>query len=127
MTAKFVAALTLAVIVGWSGPVLAAGSKEAGQTKSAVCMACHGMDGNSANPEWPSLAGQHTSYIVKQLKHFKAGDRQNPLMTPMAAMLSENGKVISAIRYLGYETFDTVPEGLFAPPPGVEIRNPDGK
>lgn len=89
MTAKFVAALTLAVIVGWSGPVLAAGSKEAGQTKSAVCMACHGMDGNSANPEWPSLAGQHTSYIVKQLKHFKAGDRQNPLMTPMAAMLSE--------------------------------------
>jgi len=89
MTAKFVAAFTLAVIVGWSGPVLAAGSKEAGQTKSAVCMACHGMDGNSANPEWPNIAGQHASYIVKQLKHFKAGERQNPLMTPMAAMLSE--------------------------------------
>lgn len=89
MTAKFVAACTLAVLVGWSGPVLAAGSKEAGQAKSATCMACHGMDGNSANPEWPSLAGQHPSYIVKQLRHFKAGERQNPLMTPMAAILSD--------------------------------------
>jgi cytochrome c553 len=52
-------------------------------------MACHGMDGNSANPEWPSLAGQHSSYIVKQLKHFKAGERQNTLMSPMAMILSD--------------------------------------
>ncbi|MCK7513563.1 MAG: c-type cytochrome [Desulfobacterales bacterium] len=36
---------------------------EAGQAKSVTCMACHGVDGNSANPEWPSLAGQHASYI----------------------------------------------------------------
>ena len=89
MTAKFVAALGLVAIAGWSGSALAAGTKEAGQTKSAVCVACHGVDGNSANPEWPSLAGQHASYIVKQLKHFKAGERQNPLMAPMAATLSE--------------------------------------
>jgi cytochrome c553 len=89
MTAKFVAALALVAIVGWSGSALAAGSAEAGQAKSAACMACHGMDGNSANPEWPSIAGQHETYIVKQLKHFKAGERQNVLMTPMAAMLSE--------------------------------------
>ena len=89
MTAKFVAALGLVAIAGWSGSALAAGTKEAGQTKSAVCVACHGVDGNSANPEWPSLAGQHASYSVKQLKHFKAGERQNPLMAPMAATLSE--------------------------------------
>jgi cytochrome c553 len=52
-------------------------------------MGCHGVDGNSANPEWPSLAGQHPSYIVKQIKHFKSGERQNPLMTPMAMILSD--------------------------------------
>ena len=79
MTAKF-AALTLVAVFGWTGSVHAAGTVEAGQAKSAACMACHGMDGNSANPEWPSLAGQHSSYIVKQLKHFKAGERQNALM-----------------------------------------------
>ena len=88
MTAKF-AALTLVAVLGWTSSVHAAGTVEAGQAKSATCMACHGMDGNSANPEWPSLAGQHPSYIVKQLKHFKAGERQNPLMTPMAMILSD--------------------------------------
>jgi cytochrome c553 len=89
MTAKFVAALGLVLVIGWSGPAAAAGNKEAGQAKSAVCMACHGMDGNSANPEWPNLAAQHPSYIVKQIRHFKAGERQNPLMAPIAMTLSD--------------------------------------
>jgi cytochrome c553 len=89
MTAKFVVALVLVAVLGWSGTAAAAGNKEAGQAKSVACMACHGMDGNSANPEWPSIAGQHPSYIVKQLRHFKAGDRQNPLMMPMAMPLSD--------------------------------------
>jgi len=61
---------------------------ESGQAKSGVCAACHGVDGNSVNPEWPSLAGQNASYIVAQLQHFKDGDRQNPLMSPQAAALN---------------------------------------
>jgi cytochrome c553 len=88
MTAKF-ATLMLVAVLGWTGSAHAAGTVEAGQAKSATCMACHGMDGNSANPEWPSLAGQHSSYIVKQLKHFKAGERQNVLMAPMAMILAD--------------------------------------
>lgn len=72
-----------------SAPVFAEGSAEAGQAKSATCVACHGVDGNSVNPEWPSIAGQHSQYIVKQLKAFKSGARQNPLMSPMAAGLSD--------------------------------------
>ena len=72
-----------------SGPVLAEGSAEAGQAKSTTCIACHGVDGNSVNPEWPSIAGQHPQYIIKQLKAFKSGARQNPLMTPMAMGLSD--------------------------------------
>jgi cytochrome c553 len=47
------------------------------------------MDGNSANPDWPTLAGQHPGYIEKQLKEFKIGDRANAMMAPMAAPLSE--------------------------------------
>ncbi|MEO8444509.1 MAG: c-type cytochrome [Gammaproteobacteria bacterium] len=72
-----------------SGPILAAGSAEAGQTKSVTCAACHGMDGNSLNPEWPSLAGQHPSYLVKSLQSFKSGERQNVLMSGMAMPLSD--------------------------------------
>ena len=47
------------------------------------------MDGNSLNPEWPSLAGQHESYIVKSLQSFKSGARQNVLMSSMALPLTD--------------------------------------
>jgi cytochrome c553 len=101
MTAKFVAALGLGVMLGWSGVSAAAGNKEAGQTKSATCMACHGADGNSANPEWPSIAGQHSSYIVKQLKHFKAAERNNPLMMPIAMTLADQDMEDLAVYFAG--------------------------
>lgn len=74
--------------------VQAAGDAAAGQTKSAVCMACHGADGNSpTNPIWPKLAGQQSSYIQRQLQDFKAGARKNDLMSPMAAPLSDQDMV----------------------------------
>jgi len=72
--------------------VLAAGDPEAGKTKSAACAACHGADGNSVNPEWPKLAGQHESYIVKQLSYFVDGERENATMKPMAGGLSEQDR-----------------------------------
>jgi cytochrome c553 len=65
------------------------GDATAGQGKAAACGACHGMDGNSSDPQYPKLAGQHESYIARQLAHFKAGKRQNPIMMGMAAPLSE--------------------------------------
>lgn len=85
-----------------------AGSAEAGQAKAATCVACHGLDGNSVNPEWPSIAGQHAEYIVKQLKAFKSGGRTNVLMAPMAATLSDQdmldlGAYFSAQRAKGLE------------------------
>jgi len=61
----------------------------AGKAKAAVCAACHGMAGISANPLWPSLAGQKDQYMIKQLKAFKDGTRKDPLMTAQAAMLSD--------------------------------------
>ncbi len=70
------------------GPA-AAGDAALGAQKAAVCAACHGMTGSSINPEWPSLAGQPAAYIVAQLRQFQQGTRVNPLMTPMAAPLSE--------------------------------------
>jgi cytochrome c553 len=71
-----------------SNPVPAAGSVEAGATKAIVCQACHGANGNSANPEWPSLAGIGADYIAEQLKNFKEGKRVNPIMMPNAMGLS---------------------------------------
>jgi cytochrome c553 len=64
------------------------GDAKAGQTKAGACAACHGLDGNSADPQYPKLAGQHELYIARQLTLFKAGERVNPIMQPMAAPLS---------------------------------------
>jgi cytochrome c553 len=81
----FAAAITGVII---STSALPAGNPEAGATKAAVCAACHGANGNSTNPEWPSLAGLGADYIAEQLKNFKDGKRANPVMMPMAASLS---------------------------------------
>ena len=92
---KFQSMVLLTVLCGLqAGVALAAeqsvaGSAEKGQAKAAPCVACHGVNGNSVNPEWPNLAGQHESYIKRQLTAFKNDTRQNPLMTPMAKPLSD--------------------------------------
>jgi cytochrome c553 len=65
------------------------GDATAGQGKAAACGACHGMDGNSSDAQYPKLAGQSEQYIVRQLTDFKSGKRQNPIMMGMATPLSE--------------------------------------
>jgi cytochrome c553 len=86
------ASLVGAMILALSGLVsftANAADIEAGKLKSAVCAACHGADGNSSNAAWPSLAGQHASYIYKQLKDFKEGRRNDATMVGMVALLND--------------------------------------
>jgi cytochrome c553 len=65
-----------------------AGDAAAGAAKAAACAACHGPTGTSPLPDYPNLAGQNAEYIAEQLAFFKAGVRANPVMQPMAALLS---------------------------------------
>jgi cytochrome c553 len=86
------ASLLGAIILALSGLVsftANAADIEAGKAKSAVCAACHGADGNSANAAWPSLAGQHATYIYKQLQDFKEGRRNDATMAGMVALLND--------------------------------------
>jgi len=64
------------------------GDAAAGATKAAACAACHGADGNSATPLYPKLAGQHESYIARQLSLYKSGGRDNAIMLGFASALS---------------------------------------
>lgn len=61
----------------------------AGKAKIASCAACHGAGGVSANPAWPSLAGQQEVYLVNALKAYRTGTRRNPMMAGMAKGLSD--------------------------------------
>ncbi|HUV21421.1 MAG TPA: cytochrome c [Gammaproteobacteria bacterium] len=84
--------LTIAALVALSLNVQTAlaGDAAAGKAKSALCAACHGMDGISTNDMWPNLAGQKEGYMVMQLKAFRGGERNNPMMAPMTAGLSDD-------------------------------------
>jgi cytochrome c553 len=80
---------TLIVLTLLTGNVHAAGDAEAGAARSAACGACHGADGNSVNPQWPSIAGQNATYIANTLRAFQEGTRSDVLMTAQAQSLSE--------------------------------------
>lgn len=81
------------------GDGLVEGSTDAGKARSIPCGACHGADGNSVNPAWPSIAGQHSTYIVNQLKAFKSGARSNVLMSPQAMALSDEDMANLAVYF----------------------------
>ncbi len=78
-----------------------AGDAAAGKSSSAACGACHGPEGVSVNPLWPSLAGQQEMYLAKQMKDFRDGNRKDPVMAPMAAALSDEDIANLAAYYSG--------------------------
>ena len=65
--------VSLLLALGVTGAAHAAGDAAAGQTKAALCAACHGADGNSPAPNFPKLAGQGERYLLKQMHDIKAG------------------------------------------------------
>lgn len=112
MTAKTrllgIAFATLLAPTAW-----AAGSAEAGAAKAATCLACHGANGNSVNPEWPSLAGQNARYVITQLQHWHDARRVDAsgLMPAMAMILTEQD-----MEDLGAYYAQQTPVGLEADP-----------
>ncbi|HZW50562.1 MAG TPA: cytochrome c [Rudaea sp.] len=62
----------------------------AGKAKyETTCVACHGANGISIAPIYPNVAGQKEEYLIAQLKAFRDGSRQNPIMAPMAKGLTD--------------------------------------
>lgn len=106
--------------LGFSSAVLAQGDAEAGKAKSAVCAACHGVDGNSALDMNPTIAGQHAGYLAKQLSEFKLASetggsegRNNAIMNAQAAGLTEQDILDLAAYFASQEQKEgTTPEDV---------------
>ncbi|HEY9100374.1 MAG TPA: cytochrome c [Thiobacillus sp.] len=77
------------VALGLSVQAHAKGNYEAGKAKSTTCAACHGAEGVSTVPSFPTLAGQHRDYIYHSLKDYKSGKRTNPIMAGQVQTLSD--------------------------------------
>lgn len=95
LIAKFTlaAALVTAVFASVAAEAVVAAKPDLAKGEASfagVCAACHAPDGNSLIPVNPKLAQQHPEYLIKQLSEFKAGKRENAVMTGMAAALSDD-------------------------------------
>ena len=73
----------------------AADVEQGGQVAKSRCAACHGVSGQSSNPLYPNLAGQHASYLSKQMRDFQSGKRQDPVMNAM--LKGVNDETIEAL------------------------------
>ena len=88
-TRQFCISVTLILLLIAPISFTMAGDVEAGKSKSIVCSACHGQDGNSMNPLWPSLAGQHKQYTIHTLRAYQNGTRVDAVMQAQVMALTE--------------------------------------
>ncbi|MGQ5524056.1 c-type cytochrome [Chitinimonas sp. PSY-7] len=81
--------LSLLVLAGMACATQAA-DINAGKLKAEqVCVTCHNADGNSTNPQYPVLAGQHDDYLAQVLHDYKTGVRKNAVMADIVKPLSK--------------------------------------
>lgn len=103
------------------------GDPKVGQTKAGACAACHGMDGNSSDAQYPKLAGQSEQYIVRQLMNFKSGSRTNAIMQGMAAPLTPQDMHDIGSYFASQKSLPGVTDEALAGPGGKLFRegNPE--
>ena len=87
--------------------VAAGGSETPGIEAASTCVACHGQNGISVSPTWPTLAGQHQDYLKHALNQYRDGTRKNAVMAQMAAPLTDEDVKVLARYYSGLEGLET--------------------
>ena len=100
----------LGVVIMAASPAGADDIAAGKQKVATVCAACHGVDGIAKNPDAPNLAGDNPGYIIKQLKAFKSGTRQQDQMSIIAQELSEGDMANVAAWYSGLKVTVTMPQ-----------------
>jgi len=87
--------------------VAAGGTKDASFEGAAACVACHGQNGISVNAVWPTLAGQHESYLERALHQYRDGTRGDVVMGAQAALIAEENVALLARYFAGLEGLET--------------------
>lgn len=88
--------------IAWTPELLnfvKAGNAENGKKLATACAGCHGEDGISKTPGYPSLAGQMPTYLYKQLRDYADGSRSDAMMSAIAQGLSEQDSADLAAWY----------------------------
>ena len=85
----------------------AGGTPGASFDKAQACAACHGANGISSNPEWPTLAGQHEDYLEHALNQYRSGERKNVVMSAQAMIIAEEDIALLARYFAGLDGLET--------------------
>lgn len=71
----------------------------AGRDRAIFCSYCHGVDGNSEQPDYPNLAGQNATYLLEQIEKFADGRRKKPVMNALSETFSQDEKMLLAVYF----------------------------
>lgn len=96
---RTLATLIAAALLPWATSAAAqdkADAKAAEKIVQARCSICHGLEGESASPIFPRLAGQHPEYIAKQLADFKSGRRKGTMNEQAQTISDADMKALGA-------------------------------
>ena len=96
------------------------------EAKAQACAACHGQNGVPTDPKTiPIIWGQEQSYLVKQLHDYRSGDRDNPIMSPIAKQLArEDLREIAAYFAAKSWPVQTAVAATPSPPKGIAQCQP---
>jgi cytochrome c553 len=76
--------------IGFAITAVPASAADDIEAKVQMCDACHGQNGMPTDPKTiPIIWGQQQSYLVKQLRDYRNGERDNPIMSPIAKALAQ--------------------------------------
>jgi cytochrome c553 len=87
--------------------VAAGGSKNASFDKAVTCIVCHGLNGVSENPLWPTLAGQHEDYLLQAMNGYRDGSRVDPVMSAQATLIAAEDVALLAKYFAGLDGLET--------------------
>jgi len=82
------------------------------EAKAQPCAACHGQNGVPTDPKTiPIIWGQEASYIFKQLRDYRNGERSSPIMAPIAKDIKEEDlrKISAHFAAKNWPTSNTAP------------------
>lgn len=86
---KFVSTILITFALAVSGTAFADAASGQSTYAAKGCIGCHGANGKSVVPTYPSLVGKDAAFVKKNLSDFRSGARQNPTMNAMAAGLND--------------------------------------
>ncbi len=83
--------VSLIALAGLINTPLQAGDAGAGATayNAKGCVGCHGLSGKKPIANYPVIGGKPADYLVAEINKFRSGERNNPIMMPMAATLTD--------------------------------------